>query len=1010
MLLTCNSLRIALHKYEATKESVTAEDVKMWRRYLHSDRREASRQERRVSEGSEETVDETRREVNVLEELPRRREAQEEGTERGYEASEEESTVDNGGGGSVKLVPLAAITLTHPHIFVSLSSAQQKADLSIYDLHLACAPPRFHLPANAAKKIPWPRDFPTTLLETRQGKPDPKSGVRPALVTITVNGLGGEEPRLAVKVERPMQVVLGKQRCSQVVKVKQELMEVLGETSSDATKKEEVSLTTFPVRGVSLSTEQLVMVWEEKDVELCSAKASLGSINALLELEPSSSDLRLNLSCSLERLAISLHRGSLGHSLLDPLSFSITSSKMIGPQVDLIERLKVQVELQQLQLHIGPHHLHILKILQQSLEFFMNDDKTGQDSSEGGTKTVLATTNEEEDEQHYQDDLRIGAFQVLDPVIDGEAGNPAPYQLVSDSSSLTWCYPQPRALTRVVIFPLPFVEASEFSFSEGAGERVDCELLHWADTLSSFVVYSSFQLSESQVLHLDLPLLRDRRACAASTMWRVRLSRQADQAYISPLALVSALKVDSYSSPSLLPSSSLSVRASALVVHLHNHLHYAGQQLSPNLPLEDLELDTSFPPDQLLATLSVTPLTLGASLWPPEDGQPMMQSSLKARAGLDYVDQTFLALHPLLAPVEVHAGMQVWRGQADTSINIGSLHLSAGPLFIHALRQSINLWDQVAGRLAANDTESPAPYIPLVQVIVVNETSQVVRFGQAGTEENILLQPRHAAPYAWRSQRANQLLRLAVEGRDWSWGEPFSLVAGQRSIKLGEEGGLQAVLQVDQVTSSLLLVRVMGLLSVLSLLREHLELRLVPLAGKETRCLVGSYARPTTLVTDCTGVVLKVRFLGLGTPWSGDIPLEAPVGKRKSFMVKLPLQEKGSCSTIWCSILSENLGGSTRQLVTFSPLYVLSSLLPSPLTVSLSLPGKEGALQLEAPGRGASQQLNIPAPPETKFNMSFSVSPDLPSSSPPIAVSWGIIDQVPNNNLGLRNLLSKQNQ
>ena len=981
-----------MHKYEATTESVTAEDVKMWRRYLHSERREAQH-ERRVSEGSEETEDESRREVNVLEEPSRRREEREEGTEGGYEASEEESTVETGGGGSVKLVPLAAITLTHPHIFVSLSSAQQKADLSIYDLHLACAPPRFHLPANAAKKIPWPRDFPTTLLETRQGMPDHKSGVRPALVTITVNGLGGEEPQLAVKVERPMQVVLGKQRCSQVGKVKQELMEMLGANKRDP-NKEELSSASMPVRGVSLSTVQLVMVWEEKDVELCSVKASLGSINSLLELEQSDSDLQLNLSCSLERLAISLHRGSLGHSLLDPLSLSVTGSKRTGPRVNAVEKVRLQVVLQQLQLHLGPHHLHILKLLSQSLEFIMNNDQGSQESVEEDIKVVLATTNEEEEEQHYQDDLRIGAFQVLDPVLEGEAGNPAPYQLVSDSSSLTWCYPQPRALTRVVIFPLPFVEASEFSFSEGTGERVDCELLHWADTLSSFVVYSSFQLSESQVLHLDLPLLRDRRACAASTMWRVRLSRQADQAYISPLALVSVLKVDSYSSPSLLPSSSLSVRASSLVVHLHNHLHYAGQQLAPNLPLEDLELDTSFPPDQLLATLSVTPLTFGASLWPPEDGQPMMQSSLKARVGLDYVDQTFLALHPLVAPVEVQAGVQVWRGQADTSINIGSLHLTAGPLFLHAMRQSLNLWEQVTGRLAANDTESPAPYIPLVQVIVVNETSQVVRFGQAGTEENILLQPKHAAPYAWRSQRANQLLRLAVESRDWSWGEPFSLLAGQKSIRLGEEGGLHAVLQIDFVTPSLRLVRVMGLLSVLSLLREHLELRLVPPAGKETRCLVGSYARPTTLVTDCTGVVLKVRFLGLGTPWSGDIPIEAPAGKRKSFMVKLPLQEKGSCSTIWCSILSESLGGSTRQLVSFSPLYVLSSLLPSPLTVSLSLPGKEGALLLETTGRGASQQLDVPAPPETKFNMSFSVSPELPSSSPPIAVSWGIIDQV----------------
>ena len=315
VLLTCNSLRLAAHKYEATKESVTAEDVKMWRRYLHSERREVAL-DRRMSEGSEETEDETRREVNVLE-MPRKRDEQEEGTEAGYEASEEESTIETGGCGSVRLVPLAAVTLTHPHIFVSLSSAQQKADLSIYDLHFACAPPRFHLPANAAKKIPWPRDFPTTLMETCQGKADPKSGVRPALVTVTMNGLGGEDPRLAVKVERPMQVVLSKQRCGQVLKVKQELVRVLGGTKDDA-RKEDISPSKMPVQGVSLSTVQLVMVWEEKEVESCSVKASLGSIDASVELEQIKTDLNLSLSCSLERLALSLHRGSLGHHFWIP--------------------------------------------------------------------------------------------------------------------------------------------------------------------------------------------------------------------------------------------------------------------------------------------------------------------------------------------------------------------------------------------------------------------------------------------------------------------------------------------------------------------------------------------------------------------------------------------------------------------------------------------------------------------------------------------------------------------
>ena len=984
VLATCSSLRLGLHRYEATTAGVTPEDVRMWRRYLHPHRRQAG--ERRVSEGSGGS-DEARRVVDVLEEaVPR---LEEEAAEAGYEASEEESSV-GAVGASVRLVPVVAATLTHPHVFCSLSPAQQKVDVSVYDLHLATAPAGFHLPAASGKKIPWTRDFPTTLLDTRPGRAHAKSGVRPALVTVTLAELATEAPRLVVKVERPVRVVLGRGR---VDRLRRELEGMVGKEGEVQEREVGGGVGSLPVRRVSVTTGQLVAVWEEKELESCSVTASLGSLTSSLDLDQgTSSRLTISLTAALQRAAISLHRGALGHALLSPLNLTVSGGKVVRPDLGPMEQATLQVELEQLQLHLGPHHLHILSLLASTLNF--GSSSTKEEKVEGNMLPAPCEGGEEEEEVHYQDDLRAGAFQVVDPVLEGEAGEPAPYQVVSDASSLTWRYPQPRALTRVVIFPLPFVEASEFSFAEGGGERVDCELLHWSESLSSYVVYSTFQLSESQVVHLDLPLARDRRSCAAAATWRVRLSHQADQAYISPLALVSVLKVDSFSSPRLLPSSSLSLRASSILLHLHNHLHYAGQQLAPGLPLEDLALDTSFPADQQLATLTVSRLALGSSLWPAEEGQAVVQTSVKARLAVHYVDQTFLALHPLLAPVEVQAGLQLWQGQTDATVSVGAAHLSGGPLLLHAARQSARLWQQVDGRLKSGTTDLPAPYIPIAQILVVNETGQVIRFGQAGTEESILLEPRHCAPYAWRSQRASQRLHVAVEGRAWAWGEPFPLAPGQRCVGLGEEGGLRAVLQVDAVSPGLKLVRVCGLLSVLSLLREHMELRVVPPASKETRCLVGSYARATSVVAECAGVVLKTRYLGLGTPWSGDIALESVVGRRRSFMVKLPLQEKGTCTTVWCSVLTESLAGATRQLVTFSPLYVLSSLLPSPLTTHVTVPGQDAAQQQELPGLGTSAQLDVQAPPETKFSLSFSVSPELPASAPPLAVSWGIIDQV----------------
>ena len=84
-------------------------------------------------------------------------------------------------------------------------------------------------------------------------------------------------------------------------------------------------------------------------------------------------------------------------------------------------------------------------------------------------------------------------------------------------------------------------------------------------------------------------------------------------------------------------------------------------------------------------------------------------------------------------------------------------------------------------------------------------------------------------------------------------------------------------------------------------------------SSKEVRCLIGSYCRPTSVVSWLTDTVLKIRLFRLATPWSGDIPLEAVTGKRKSFMVKLPLRDKLGSTTIWCTILTEELAGQVKS-------------------------------------------------------------------------------------------------
>lgn len=80
----------------------------------------------------------------------------------------------------------------------------------------------------------------------------------------------------------------------------------------------------------------------------------------------------------------------------------------------------------------------------------------------------VVVTDFVDSEQHYTDDLRAGAFQFMDATNTLERDQlPLPYQCVfweSSPPAIAWRYPQPRSLTNVHIFPVPFQVRLIFDF------------------------------------------------------------------------------------------------------------------------------------------------------------------------------------------------------------------------------------------------------------------------------------------------------------------------------------------------------------------------------------------------------------------------------------------------------------------------------------------------------------------------------------------------------------------
>ena len=85
---------------------------------------------------------------------------------------------------------------------------------------------------------------------------------------------------------------------------------------------------------------------------------------------------------------------------------------------------------------------------------------------------------------------------------------------------------------------------------------------YWDNCLSSFQTYSEFCLSETNVCHLNLPTIGDKKRCAVSSTWRVVLYYDEDgsefqkvdqEIIVTPKSLVSVVKVDSYFNSTLIP-------------------------------------------------------------------------------------------------------------------------------------------------------------------------------------------------------------------------------------------------------------------------------------------------------------------------------------------------------------------------------------------------------------------------------------------------------------------------
>ncbi|CAH2019417.1 unnamed protein product [Acanthoscelides obtectus] len=187
-------------------------------------------------------------------------------------------------------------------------------------------------------------------------------------------------------------------------------------------------------------------------------------------------------------------------------------------------------------------------------------------------------------------------------------------------------------------------------------------------------------------------------------------------------------------------------------------------------------------------------------------------------------------------------------------------------------------------------------FIVMTRYVVCNDTNMNLRFGQTGTEEAILLAPRCCHLYAWRSQRKKEQLKVAMEENGWTMSFPVAARCRSQPFTSIRIKNYTIIVTVKSLSATQKQVILSGQLIVSNTLLEHLDLKVVEEVAKDnkelefknspTYIVPGRSNTSSIFISSRKNYFLRLRFYGLDSAWTGDIPLREHGTGSQPWLVK----------------------------------------------------------------------------------------------------------------------------
>lgn len=162
-----------------------------------------------------------------------------------------------------------------------------------------------------------------------------------------------------------------------------------------------------------------------------------------------------------------------------------------------------------------------------------------------------------------------------------------------------------------------------------------------------------------------------------------------------------------------------------------------------------------------------------------------------------------------------------------------SMDFNIGQSSVHTLTACLSSWNAYFSRESHTD--------PIyTHYVLQNDTQNVLRIGQSGTGESILLTSRQAHQYAWKVMGENNQLHACMEGGRWRWCQPCSIDRTGTIIRsvLENRPKLPLIWTVKALNCIQKQVTVRGQVQVANLLPHALEVKLVPSKSEPSGSIV----------------------------------------------------------------------------------------------------------------------------------------------------------------------------